>query len=211
MKMGLKVPLAMAFLFVASYANAGISALTVIPIADILGHREAVIGYNAYFNERNIDKKVYHYSYVCVGVGDFAEVAYGDSLEKEQTFHIKVKLLEGSNYMVSAGAMNMGEQSGIKADWFVAGRYDIKDLRVHFGYLKDDEERGFVGVDFPIFGNCTGMLEWVTGPGAYGWVSLNVPVKQLPGLNLWLAAGIPSDRKAQGNQSTVGVWYGFKF
>lgn len=54
------------------------------------------------------------------------------------------------------------------------------------------------------------MLEWVTGPDAYGWVSLNVPVKQLPGFNLFFGAGIPSERETQGYQYTVGFWYGFK-
>jgi hypothetical protein len=210
MKNGLKVPLGMAFVFVAGHAHAGITALTAIPIADILGHREVVIGYNAYFNERNIDRHTSHYAYTCVGIGDIGEVAYGDSLEKEQTVHFKFKLFEGKNFAISAGASNLGEQSGINGDWFVAGRYDLKDLRLHFGYMKDDEQRGFFGADFPVFKTCTGSVEWMTGPGAYGWVSLNVPIKQLPGFNLWLAAGIPSDRKVQGNQSTIGFWYGFK-
>ncbi len=209
MKTAYKLPVALAFMMVAGHATASITALTFIPVADILGHREVVMGYLAFGNERNIDKKTYHYSYVCVGVGDFAEVAYGDDLEKGQTVHLKVKLLEGSNYAVSAGAMNY-EGNGHQADLFVAGRYDLKNLRLHFGYLKDDEHRAFVGADFPVFGNCTGSLEWVTGPGAFGWASLSVPVKQLPGLNLWLGAGIPSDRKVQGYQYTVGFWYGFK-
>lgn len=210
MKMGLKTPVALALVMGACYANAGITALTFIPVADVLGHREVVMGYNAYGNERKIDKKIYHYAYTCVGIGDFAEIAYGDSLEKEQTFHAKIKLLEGEKYGVSAGAMGLGERRGIEADWFVAGRYDYKNVRLHAGYLKDDEHRAFFGADFPIFGTCTGMLEWTTGPGAYGWVSLNVPVKQLPGFNIWLGAGIPSDREAQGYQYTVGFWYGFK-
>jgi hypothetical protein len=209
MKMGLKVPVALAFMMAVCCSKASITALTAIPIADILGHREAVVGYNLYGNERNIDKKIAHFGYVTVGVGDIGEVGYGDDLEKGQTTSFKFKLLEGSNYMVSAGAVNY-EGKGIMADYFVAGRYDLKNLRLHFGYLKDDEHRGFVGADFPIFGNCTGMVEWISGPGAYGWVSLNVPVKQLPGLNLWLGAGIPSARKEQGYQYTVGLWYGFK-
>ncbi len=210
MKIGFRMPVALALVSGACFAKAGISGLALIPIADILGHREVVIGYNAYGNESKIDKKIYHYGYVCVGVGDIAEVAYGDDFEKGQTVHAKFKLLEGDNYMVSAGAMNLGERSGIEADWFVAGRYDYKNVRIHAGYLKDSEHRAFVGVDFPVFGHCTGMLEWVTGPGAYGWVSLDIPVKQLPGLSLFLGAGIPSDRETQGYQYTVGFWYGFK-
>lgn len=209
MKMGLKLPVALAFMFVACYAKAGITALTAIPIADILGHREVVVGYNLYGNESRVDKKIYHYGYTCVGIGDVAEIAYGDDFEKGQTTHLKVKLLEGSNYMVSAGATSY-EGKGLQADLFAVARYDYKNVRFHFGYLKNDEHRGVFGVDFPIFGNCTGMLEWTTGPGAYGWASLNIPVKQLPGFNLWLGGGIPSDRENQGFQYTVGFWYGFK-
>ena len=209
MKMGMKAPAALALTLVGGYASASITALTAIPIADILGHREVVVGYLAFGNENRVDKKIYHYGYVTVGIGDFAEVAYGDDLEKGQTTHFKVKLLEGDNYMLSAGAMNY-EGKGIQADYFVAGRYDWNNARFHFGYLKNDEHRGFFGVDFPIFGDCTGSLEWITGPGAYGWATLNVPVKQLPGFNLWLGAGIPSDRDAQGLQYTLGFWYGFK-
>lgn len=210
MKMGLKMPVALALAMGACYANAGITALTFIPVADVLGHREVVVGYLGFGNERKIDKKIYHYAYTCVGIGDIAEVAYGDSLEKEQTVHAKIKLAEGSNWAISGGAMNLGERQGIEGDWFAVGRYDFKNLRVHAGYLKDDEHRGFFGVDFPVFGTCTGSLEWTTGPGAYGWASLNIPVKQLPGFNLWLGVGLPSDKEVQGVQYTFGFWYGFK-
>ena len=209
MKMGLKAPVALALTMGAAYAAASITALTAIPIADILGHREVVVGYLAFGNENRVDKKIYHYGYTTVGIGDFAEVAYADDFEKGQTTHFKVKLLEGDNYMLSAGAMNY-EGKGIMADYFVAGRYDYQNVRFHFGYLKNDEHRGFFGLDFPLFGDWTGMLEWTTGPEAYGWASLNIPVRQLPGFNLWLGAGIPSDRDAQGLQYTVGFWYGFK-
>jgi hypothetical protein len=209
MKMGFKMPAALAMMMGACYASAGVTALTAIPIADILGHREAVIGYSAYGNERKIDKSISHYSYVCVGIGDFAEVAISDDLMADQGLHAKVKLLEGSNYMVSAGFSNYSGK-GLEADYFVVGRYDLKNVRLHFGYLKNDEHRAFFGADFSVFGNCSASLEWTTGPGAYGWVSLNVPVKQLPGLNLWLGAGIPSERETQGYQWTVGLWYGFK-
>lgn len=209
MKMGFKMPVALAMMMGACYASASITALSAIPVADIIGHREVVVGYNAYGNERKIDKAVTHYSYVCVGIGDFAEVAYGNDLNGDDTLHAKVKLLEGSNYMVSAGVMNYNGK-GLEADYFVCGRYDLKNVRLHFGYLKNDEHRAVFGADFSVFGNCTGMVEWTTGPDAYGWVSLNVPVKQLPGLNLWLGAGIPADRDVQGHQWTVGLWYGFK-
>ncbi|MBC8065573.1 MAG: hypothetical protein H7Y17_12130 [Chlorobia bacterium] len=209
MKMGLKVPVALAFMMVACYAKASITALTFIPVADILGHREVVVGYLAFGNEKKIDKKIYHYAYTCVGIGDVVEVAYGDDLEKGQTTHFKLKLLEGDNYMLSAGASNY-EGHGVMADYFVAGRYDLHNLRLHFGYLKNDEHRAFFGADFPVFGTCTASLEWMSGPGAYGWASLNIPVKQLPGFNIWLGAGIPSDRESQGYQYTVGFWYGFK-
>lgn len=209
MKIGFKLPLAMALLAFAGISSASVTALTVIPIADIIGHREVVVGYMAYGNERNIDKKYTHYSYVTVGIGDVAEVAYGDDLNKGQTTHFKVKLFEGKNCMLSCGAINY-EGSGVKADTFVAGRYDFKNFRLHVGYMHNDEHRMYFGADFSVLGNCTGMLEWMSGPDAYGWVSMNIPVKQIPGLNLWLGVGIPSDRKTQGYQNTIGLWYGFK-
>lgn len=209
MKMGFKAPVALAMLMGACYASASITALSAIPVADILGHREVVVSYLAFGNERNVDKAVTHYSYINVGIGDFAEVSFSDDLNADQGVHAKVKLLEGSNYMVSAGFSNYSGR-GLEADFFVAGRYDWRNLRFHFGYLKNDEHRGFFGADFPIFGNCTASLEWITGPDSYGWASLNIPVKQLPGLNLWAGVGLPSDRKAQGHQYQVGLWYGFK-
>jgi hypothetical protein len=204
------MPVALAFMMVACYAKASITALTAIPIADILGHREVVVGYLGFGNESRLDKRISHYGWTTIGIGDVAEIAYGDDLNKDQTIHAKIKLLEGDNYMVSAGAMNFQGNNGHQADYFIAGRYDLKNMRLHFGYLKNDEDRGFFGVDFPIFGTCTGSVEWITGPDAYGWVSLNVPVKQLPGFNLWLGAGIPSDRENQGWQYTFGAWYSFK-
>ena len=209
MKLGFKAPMALAMVAGACITNASVTALTMIPVEDILGHREVTVGYLAFGNEAKIDKKIYHYGWVTVGIGDVAEVAYGDDFEKGQTTHIKFKLLEGDNYMLSVGAMNY-EGKGLQADVFAAGRYDWQNFRFHFGYLKNDEHRGFLGVDFPLFGDCTGSLEWITGPGAYGWASLNVPIKQLPGFNLWLGAGLPSDAESQGYQYTFGFWYGFK-
>ena len=209
MKLGWKAPAALAFTLGACMSYASITALTAIPIADILGHREVTVGYLAFGNENKIDKKIYHYGYVTVGIGDVAEVAYGDDFEKGQTLHAKVKLLEGEKYMLSAGAMNY-EGKSLTADLFVAGRYDFNNFRLHGGYLKNDEHRAFFGVDFPIFGDSTASLEWISGPGAYGWASLSIPVKQLPGFNLWLGAGIPSEPETQGYQYTFGFWYGFK-
>lgn len=209
MKLGLRAPLAIAAASGACLGHASVTALTMIPVADILGHREVTVGYLAFGNEDKIDKKIYHYGWVTVGIGDVAEVAYGDDFEKGQTTHLKFKLLEGDNYMLSVGAMNY-EGHGLQTDLFAAGRYDWRNMRFHFGYLKNDTDRGFFGVDFPVLGDCTGSLEWITGPGAYGWASLNVPIKQFPGFNIWLGAGLPSDAKNQGYQYTVGFWYGFK-
>ncbi|MBN9502993.1 MAG: hypothetical protein J0H02_14550 [Armatimonadetes bacterium] len=216
MKIGFKLPLAMATLALAGAASASVTALTVIPIADILKHREAVVGYGLTGNERNIDKGYSHYAWTTIGIGDGVEVAYGHDLQSggvlsgtSYTLHIKAQLYEGKNSALSIGASNY-TGDGLKCDTFAVGRYDLPFCRLHVGYMHDDEHRMIFGTDFALFGDCTGMLEWISGPHANGWVGFNMPIKQVPGLNLQLGVGVPADRK-DGYQHTAIVWYGFKF
>lgn len=209
MKMGFKLPLAVAILSIAGASSASVTALTVMPIADVLKNHEAVIGYSITGNERNIDKDHTHYAWVTFGVGDNVEFAYGNDLRGQYTLHAKAQLYSGKNCALSIGAMNY-TGDGLKCDTFVVGRYDLACCRLHFGYQHDDTDRGIFGTDFPIFGNCTAMLEWKTGPAAVGWASINIPIKQLPGWNLQLGGSVPANRK-DGYQHTAIVWYGTKF
>jgi len=209
MKMGFKLPLAMALLAFAGAASASVTALTVMPIADVLKHREVVIGYSISGNERNIDKDHIHYAWTTIGIGDGLEFAYGNDLRGQYTLHAKAQLYSGKNCALSIGAMNfMGD--GLQCDTFVVGRYDMPGYRLHAGYQHDTEHRGIFGMDCPIFGNCTLMLEWKTGPSATGWYSVNIPIKQLPGWNIQLGGSVPADHH-EGYQHTAILWWGGKF
>jgi len=210
MKMGFKLPLAVAILAVAGVSGASVTALTVMPIADVLKNHEAVFGYSITGTERNISKDHTHYAWVTFGVGDSVEFAYGNDLRGQYTLHVKAQLYSAKNMAFSIGAMNY-TGDGMKADTFAVGRYDLPcGVRLHFGYEHTDTHRGIFGADFACLGTCTGMVEWQTGPHAVGWAGLSIPIKQLPGLNLQIGASVPADRK-DGYQHTAMLWYGTKF
>lgn len=197
----------------AGVANAGPTGLWLMPIADILAHREAFayVGFGG--TERNVSKGYYYYNAATVGVFDRAEIGYDNDFLGNTTYNIKVQLfdsparLEGT--ALSVGLMNC---NGGYREPYIVGRHDFKDFRLHAGYWNTAGcGRMVVGADFPLFGNGTGTLEFMSGPSSITWGSVFVPVDSiLPGLGLVFAVGMPSNH-AEGLQHSAMAYYSFKF
>ncbi len=195
---------------ISACAHAGPTALFLIPISDVLKHREAFVYLGTQGNERNVDKKYYHYFAATVGVFDWLELGVDDDLEGLTTYNFKVNLFQRPKQAPKLG-LSVGATGMKDRDWdpYAVASYDLKNGRLHGGVWSiGGVNRGFAGVDFPV-GNSTATIEYIGGPGATTWASLFVPVAKVEGLGVLVAVGFPSKR-SDGIQHSALIYYAFR-
>lgn len=204
--------LAMMTMFGAAMAaSAGPTMLNFIPVADILRHREAAIAYTISGTEKGIDPTVTHAHAITIGLFDRLEVGYDNDFLGSTTLNAKILLLEepvDGKWALSAGIMNW-DLYGYSEPYLV-GRYDLPSCRLHLGAIRDDRWRLIAGVDFPIFGDWTAMLDYKSGPGSYTWFGLSAPIRGVEGLSVWAGVGYPMTR-SDGVQWSASLTYVVRF
>jgi len=192
-------------------AWAGPTAVNWIPIADVIKHREVAISQYWYGTERHIDQRWYPGWSVQVGLGNRIEGGLDHDYLGNAVGNVKLSLLEGHpkvpNAALAVGVMNW---SGKVVDPYVVGRFDLKGLRLHGGWVRTGgASRLMAGMDFPITGSITGMVDGYTGPGSLWWIGASGNIDAIPGLNVWAGAGIPG-RRSDGTQFGVVIGYFFR-
>lgn len=197
---------------VSACANAYPTALTFMPIANILRHREASLYYAATGNERHISKTYVHGFGAQIGLLDRVELGYDTDFLGNNWWNAKVLIVDDPRGMpgfsLSVGSMNY--QKGLHDPYVVAG-LDLDFARLHAGAIRvSNVKRAMFGVDFSVLGNCTGMIEHVTGPNSFTWASLNVPIPGVEGLALMGSVKFPSV-KSDGIQHMVTLSYALRF
>lgn len=186
---------------------AGPTGLNAMPTADVMGHREILVTYAFSGTERKISKKVNHVNGLEAGLFDRIELGVDNDFANTTTWNLKILLLEGkdSTWAISGGYMNGYDR---QVDSYVVGRYDLKNLRLHAGWMQNaDGGHAMGGVDFPIFGSATGMVEYLDGPNPYGYVGINWEIPRLPGFAVMGTVCIPK-KSADGMTWAVTMTYG---
>jgi hypothetical protein len=181
-----------------------------MPIADILGHREAVYQISLVGNELNVDKAHYYDEGLTFGIRDIAEVGYDNDFRGNTALNAKVQLYHtpnASKFALSLGMQNIG-LLGAQPDKYLVARYDLKAFRIHAGYIYNDRSRLMLGLDAPLPRACCLNVDYMSGPGSYLWTGLCLPVP-IKGLQIMLSGGIPMDHR-NGVQHQFYVSYGFK-
>jgi hypothetical protein len=191
---------------VAGMASASESFLISIPVADVLGHREAYAMVYAYGYERNVNRGGYDWGQGFeVGLFDRLEFGYDNDLRGGTELNVKFQFAHGANWAISAGID--GATPGAKtANHYVVGRFDAGTLHFHAGLMRNDRNRLLLGIEGDLKEGWSWMADFTSGPGSYAWVGLNAPVGPLW---LTLAAGIPGNR-ADGVQHMISAMYYFK-
>jgi hypothetical protein len=208
--MNLRRCLVLAAAFGPALACAWPTGLASIPIADILGHREALLSYGVFGTEQNVDKRIYHSQGVTVGLFDRVELGYDNDFEGTTELNAKVLLFEDPEeaaWALSVGVMGFTDGKGSP---YVVGRKDFDSFRLHAGVVRQDGDRLMLGIDGEAFGDCTWMVDYTSGPGAITWAGLDVPISQLDGLSLFAAVGVPH-RRSDGVQAQLALYYGIGF
>jgi hypothetical protein len=197
----------------AGSALAGPTMLITIPIADILGNREFAYTYGISGTESKIDSRWYHAQGMAVGFFDRFEFGLDEDFAGSTSLHFRLKLIEDPKdakwaFSVGFNGWNMDDETA--ATSHICGRYDFSGFRLHGGFTKSfDGTRPFIGLDGPIFGDWTWMLEHTGGPGSMTWGGLNVPVKGVNGLSVMGAVGLP-ERRSDGLQFSLSATWGVK-
>ena len=195
---------------VPSAGLAGWTALVSMPIADILGNREAYYGYGIAGTERSVSKAIEHAHGMEFGLLDRLELGFDNDLAGSTTLNAKLLLFEEpeeARYAVSIGVADWSDVSGSAV---MAARHDFDGFRLHAALMNDGAGNLAVGIDAPFLESGTWSLEYMTGPGAYAWGGLFLPVESVPGLELDLFLGVPAN-KSDGVQYSVGLVYGWSF
>lgn len=188
---------------------AGYTALNYVPIADILRHREAIFAYSLTGYERNIDKRYYHTNELTIGLLDRVEIGYVNDFADSTSINAKVLLLDGYRGLsASVGVSNWVDRS---ADPYLAMSYDMKCCRVHGGlWRQGGVGTAFIGVDFGLGDSISIMGEHVTSGIGSTWLGAYYELKQVPGLGVQFAVGVPNDRSLP-TAHMLYISYGYRF
>lgn len=191
-------------------ANASVTGLCLIPIADILAHREAIFELEAEGTERNISRGYAFSNSLTLGIYDRLELGVDNDFRGSTAFSAKLQLWESPKRMPGT-AMSIGftDCDGKHCEPFVVGRVDTKTCRLHTGLWRTDCIRGVFGTDFVALGG-TGSVEFLSGPGSQTWLGYSFEIKQVEGLEVSLSIGVPSNH-ADGVRHAISLSYGFKF
>lgn len=194
-------------LFLACASQATPTGLFLMPIADILKHREAFAFAGLLGYERNVSKGHDYFNAATVGLYNKVEVGYDSDFMGSISGNVKLQLFEGKGTALSVGVVNW---RGDAVDPYIVGRYDGKGYRLHGGVWRTGGTgRLMLGTDFPVAEGLTGSLEFLSGPGSQGWAGLFYAIPGIPGLGVQVAAGISSDHSA-GIQHSALLFYSFK-
>jgi hypothetical protein len=196
----------------ASCVSAGPTGLSLIPIADILRHREALLTYGAAAAGNPSKAQYGHANGALAGLFDRVELGCDNDFAGGNTYNVKLLLWEGGEKSIP-GALSVGfcNANGNYREPYVVGRYDLKNMRLHAGYWRTEgTNRGIVGVDFPAFRDATGMIEHLTGPGGSTWVGLAVNIPKASGLSVAVSVKFPSNHQEK-VEHAITVGYGFRF
>jgi hypothetical protein len=202
----MKTLLTLALFATTSAAMASETFLISIPIADILGNREAYAMAYAYGNERNISRGAYTFGQgVELGLGDRIEFGYDNDFLGSTLLNAKLQIVSEEMWALSAG-FNGVTPGGRAPNQYLVGRIDFSAFRFHAGILKNDRHRLMLGVDGDLGGGWSYMADFISGPGSATWVGINAP---LGNLCLTVAGGVPS-RRSDGIQHMVSLTAYFK-
>ncbi|MBX3119709.1 MAG: hypothetical protein KF784_11635 [Fimbriimonadaceae bacterium] len=192
----------------ASSTLAGPTGLNLMPIADMLGHRECSLEWFA-TGERGI-RRWPSFNAGNFGFADRVECGWENDFDGGTSLHMKIKLFDSDNgkYALSGGYMAVSKPY---SQSYLVGRADVGCANIHLGWMQDGDSRGMFGVDFPIFKDYSIMADHVTGRDGSSWVGVSGPIKFLPeGFSFTASYGQPNLKGAKA-QYVVWVGYGFRF
>lgn len=205
----MKSLLAVLMLAASTVVFAGPTGLALMPIADILRHREAVVQQAVTGHEPKYCEHYDHDAAFEVGLINRIEVGFDYDCHRQWTSNLKLQLLNENDLKKGAFSIGTCNFTNGKGEWYSVGRFDGNGYRLHAGVWNTDELHGMIGLDAP-YRDTTVTLEYIGGTGARYAASWAFNVKQIPGLNIQLIGSMPVKRSDGFDHSAV-ITYGFRF
>lgn len=194
-------------------AQAWPTSLNLIPIADIVRHRE---GFGMYsIAGSNQDPRYIHGNSLTLGLFDRIEFGYDNDFLGNTTYNAKLLLIDKPKQAPDL-QFSVGFTSGtFDHDYrepYAVGSYSFKDFRVHAGYWRTGGvSRGFFGADFAVgCPDLSAMVETLTGPNGYTYLGLCYNIPAVPGLSLSVSFGLPTEKSDPTIRAAYLIYY-FKF
>lgn len=191
---------------IAAGANAFPTALVSIPVADILKHREVVLGHTLKGFDNKFDGRYSNFTSVTIGLFDRVEVGASTDYLGNNAWSAKALVYESDMGGFSVGLMNAADK---RVDPYAVGRLDFGKLRVHGGIGRFDNLRtGMIGVDYGFSDSIILQADHTGGSGGYTWFAASVLLGE--GFSVQGAYGRPNN-SANPDSHFVYVGYGFRF
>ncbi|MBL8040739.1 MAG: hypothetical protein JNM04_05270 [Chthonomonas sp.] len=196
--------------FLGASALAAPTGLIMIPIADILRHREVSAVHTVTGFERNVDTRYLHSGGLTVGLFDRVEVGVSSDYAGTETWDAKLLLTEGEHKGIGyAASVGIANGFGKSVDPYFAGRVDFKKLRLHGGVWRlSNVVQGFAGLDYELNESWVLMADHIGGREGYTWVAASYDLGA--GLSVMGTFGRPNTR-SDGFQHQVVITYTVKF
>lgn len=186
----------------ASTAYCWTSSLNLIPVAEVLKHREISIGYGITGDPQSES----HDASLQIGLFDRIEIGTDQNLRGQGTWNLKVKIVEAADTAIAVG---FTDHSGRTTNWFGVASQSVGKLTLHGGWWRtDDRSSLIVGAEYEI-GEISLMADHISGSEGSTWLGLSAPIAHVPGLEFGTALGVPNRRS--GLLHTFYVTYTFRF
>jgi hypothetical protein len=164
------------------------TSLNLIPIADILAHRQAAAQFYWFGDKFNLGQTGTRFASGQFGIADRFEAGFDNDFLGHTTYNLKFQAFQFDRGAISAGIMDWAAG---QATPYVVGRYDFKGFRLHGGWMRDSASRLMLGADFQLPSGFTGLVDWICGPGGQAWFGFSWTIPRVDGLSLAVGAGIP--------------------
>lgn len=189
------------------------TSLSIIPIAEVLRHREAFAALYASGSGGPGRSQIQHTNALTVGLFDRVELGFDNDYRRTSTWNAKALLVETpSGQMVSAGWMNASGKAGdpylvVQAPLTLGSR----SARLHAGVGRfSGVGQGFLGLDMEVSDDLVAALEHISGSSGYTWLGVWKAIPKVEGLELGLSYGHPN-RRSNGTQFYAMASLSFRF
>ncbi|MBA4291886.1 hypothetical protein C0431_02850 [bacterium] len=194
------------FVMLSACSFGQVTGLVSIPVADNIGFREVEFGYSLSGTDHSISKQYGHGASLLVGVHDRFEIAGSSDFLGGQAWGMKFVPYRSPDekFVIGLGLQNI---NGGQSDLFAMGRYNLDAVNIHFGWTRDSDHRGLLGIDYA-YDRWTFAADYSSNPDGATWLGVFYDLGQ--GLTANVSFGRPHTR-ADGDMHAFGLTYGIRF
>lgn len=173
-----------------------------MPTADVLSDRQVMLQLYSIGERFRLGASGTTFGSAEIGLFDRFELGFDSDFKGSTSYNIKFKAFELGRITIAGGILAWA--TGADSPYAVA-KADLKQIRLHVGFLKDDAQRLMLGLDGDLPKGWSYMLDYASGPGGTVWGGLNY--SGLEGFTFYASLGYCPGRPLQ---HSAGIYFYFK-